>query len=189
MKAKFVNENLVNLPSEDELKKHFKNEVNDIIDITMSDEGIRYVTYPGSSLKGEIKSLFKKMGWDKFYDIKNIEFANWGDTHEYEIPLFKSESERIAPSFDPDQEIPSDEAEEQEFVENFIDEAVWEAEDWFISSMELEELLEMEPDIDIADIVNDRIEDFFPRFTGEFLGDAFSKNRNFIIKSITDRLS
>ena len=107
MRAKFINENNEgslhpSMPSLTELKDIFEDEINSVVNLIINDNGsIEYDTYPGSSLKSEIKELFKSRGWDKFYNIKKIEFEGDGGGHEYIINPYKSDSERIIPSFDP----------------------------------------------------------------------------------------
>jgi len=194
MRAKFINENNEgslhpSMPSLIELKDIFADEVNSVVDLIINDNGsIEYDTYPGSSLKSEIKELFKSRGWDKFYNIKKIEFEG-GNYHEYIINPYKSDSERIIPSFDPTANLPKEEAEEasdaQEFIENFINEAVWESDRWL--RMEPEEWEEMGDDERIA-FMYESIDDFFEYYSGEFLENVFSENRDHIISAIVSRL-
>jgi hypothetical protein len=51
----------------------------------MSDGSININTYAGSSNKGAIKKIFKKLGLDKTYDVDDIDFFNVGNEHDYYI--------------------------------------------------------------------------------------------------------
>lgn len=193
MRAKLINEERKDglhpsMPSLDELVDIFDDEVNGVVDLVINDDGsIDYYTDQGSSLKSEIRELFKDRGWDKFYNIKKIEFES-GNYHEY-IIYPQSESERITPTFDPESDLPEEEAEEareaEEFVENFVDEAVYNAEDWI--RMDQEEWEEMDNE-DKRAFVSENIDDFFEHYSGAFIDHAFYANHDHIISSIASRL-
>jgi len=186
MKAKFVFENVKgNLPNnEDELKKIFNDEVNSALWVSIKDDGtIVYATYPGSSLRNEIMRLFKRREWDKHYNVKNIEF----DDHTYTIHPYGSEVDRITPTFDPEADVPEGQVAEEEFVEDFIEQASDDPDMWMELAHEYVE--EAIADDEMVFVVEERISNFFPLYSGEFLQDVYSERHEYIIKSIADNIT
>jgi len=181
MKAKKVYENLETFPSEKEMKEIFTEEVNSVIYLRIEDDGtVVYGTYPGSSLRKRIKELFKSRGWDKYYDLKGMEV----DDHEYTIPRFKSEVDRITPTFDPDADLPEGVDYEEQFIEAFVEQALDDPEAWL--GLEQEYLEEARDDGELVFVVEERIDNFFPLFQGEFLDDVYQERHDGIIQQIAE---
>jgi len=188
MKAKFVFENAKgDLPSQPELEKIFNDEINTAHWVDIDDDGtITYATYPGSSLRGAITALFKSKGWDKYYNLKDMEMIP-DDSHEYIIPPYKSEAERIAPKFDPNMDMPEDEDIAEQFIENFVEQALDDPEVWL--RLEPEDLEAANAEDELTFVVEERIFEFMPLYSGEFLEDVWQEKHEYIIRKIADGLA
>lgn len=128
---------------------------------SISDEGIALRVMPGSSLKSDVIEAAKKLKLDRWFDPEQVDFEDGGDDHYYTIlPRGKKAESGMT---------------DDEFVEDFVQQAVWDSEKWL-------------PDGSEEGVIEDDLEKFLEYYNGEFLEKVYSDRKDEIIDKIEKRI-
>lgn len=140
--------------------------VNHPMEVTMYKDGwMRFETMAGSSLRKACKDAVKKLGLDKWFDVKNMTFDNGGDDHIYAFPPIGKGH------------VGDDQMTDKEFIEDYVNQAVEDLDKW----------LRTDDEPDLYDVI-ESLDDFSEIYNGEFLEKVFYKNQKKIAKMIYDRI-